>query len=147
MHIGVGGGKFKTESVFFAIPAGKTYKEYDTSTVTVANGYITYSKKYLSSMLSWDLNDCPDLENSALQARKSLQAMMHKMFCNPTISLKVKRMFYMSIPMNILLWGCETWALKESDWKFLQVFHTTSICRILNINMAEVQDQHITSEQ
>eukprot|EP00957_Ditylum_brightwellii_P097096 7394432-Ditylum_brightwellii.AAC.1 len=39
-------------------------------------------------MLSWDLDDHPDLENHALQACKSLQAMMLKVICNPTISLK-----------------------------------------------------------
>eukprot|EP00957_Ditylum_brightwellii_P077332 5876697-Ditylum_brightwellii.AAC.1 len=45
----------------------------------------------------------------------------------------------MAIAMNLLLWRCETWALKESDHRILQVFHTSSICRILNINMVEVQ--------
>eukprot|EP00957_Ditylum_brightwellii_P124536 9491273-Ditylum_brightwellii.AAC.2 len=94
---------------------GKHYNNYDTSPVTVANCYITYTKtfKYLGFVLSWDLDDCPDLKNRALQACKSLQAMIPKVFCNPTISLKVKRMLYMAIPMNLLLWGCEAWALKE----------------------------------
>eukprot|EP00957_Ditylum_brightwellii_P106224 8103610-Ditylum_brightwellii.AAC.1 len=82
-------GKSETEAIIFAAP-GKHYNDYDTSPVTVANGYITYTKtfKYLGSMLSWDLNDRPDLENRALQARKSLQVMMPHVFCNPTISLK-----------------------------------------------------------
>eukprot|EP00957_Ditylum_brightwellii_P165283 12584332-Ditylum_brightwellii.AAC.1 len=56
-------------------------------------------------------------------------------------------MLYLAIPLTFQLWGCETWALKESNWKFLQVFHTTSIRRILNINMVEVQEQCITNEQ
>eukprot|EP00957_Ditylum_brightwellii_P048131 3653270-Ditylum_brightwellii.AAC.1 len=45
----------------------------------------------------------------------------------------------MAIPMNLLLWGCKTWALKESDCRILQVSHTLSICHILNINMMEIQ--------
>eukprot|EP00957_Ditylum_brightwellii_P108883 8306541-Ditylum_brightwellii.AAC.1 len=89
MHIDVGGGKSKTEAVIFAAP-GKNYDDYDTSQVTVANRYITYSRKfkYLGSMLSWDLDDCPDPKNRTLQAHKSFQAMMPKVFLNPTISLK-----------------------------------------------------------
>eukprot|EP00957_Ditylum_brightwellii_P156577 11916981-Ditylum_brightwellii.AAC.1 len=66
-------------------------------------------------MLLWDLHDHLEIKNRALQARKSLQAIMPKVFCNPNISLKVKRMLYMAIPMNLLLRGCETWALKESN--------------------------------
>eukprot|EP00957_Ditylum_brightwellii_P067804 5146596-Ditylum_brightwellii.AAC.1 len=56
-------------------------------------------------------------------------------------------MLYMAIPLNLLLWGCKMWALKEKDWKLLQVFHSTFIHRILNINIVEVQDQRITNEQ
>ena len=70
---------------------------------------------------------------------------MPKVFCNPNISLHVKKLLYMAIPMNLLLWGCETWAMKDSDWRFLQVFHTTSIRRIFNFNMADVQNQRITN--
>eukprot|EP00957_Ditylum_brightwellii_P043977 3337708-Ditylum_brightwellii.AAC.1 len=53
----------------------------------------------------------------------------------------------MAIPLNLLLWGCKSCALKDSDWKFLQVFHMSSIRQILNINMVEVQTQRITNEQ
>eukprot|EP00957_Ditylum_brightwellii_P113839 8679177-Ditylum_brightwellii.AAC.1 len=77
MHIGQNGGPSKTDTVIFAAP-GKKYKDYDTKNVPVSNGYITFTQqfKYLCSILSWDLNDCPDLENHTLQAHKALQAMM-----------------------------------------------------------------------
>eukprot|EP00957_Ditylum_brightwellii_P091923 6999077-Ditylum_brightwellii.AAC.1 len=69
MHIGKDGSKSKTEAVIFTAP-GKTYKEYDTTPVNVDEGYITYTTqfKYLGSILSWNLDDRPDLENRALQA-------------------------------------------------------------------------------
>eukprot|EP00957_Ditylum_brightwellii_P163034 12414826-Ditylum_brightwellii.AAC.1 len=51
----------------------------------------------------------------------------------------------MAISINLLLWGCETWAMKDSDWQFLQVFHTTSIRHIFNFNIADVQNQGITN--
>eukprot|EP00957_Ditylum_brightwellii_P040658 3077146-Ditylum_brightwellii.AAC.1 len=52
----------------------------------------------------------------------------------------------MAIPVNLLLWGCKTWALKESDRRILQVFHTLPTCRILNINMMEVQMYRMSNE-
>ena len=72
--------------------------------------------------------------------------MMPHVFRNKSLSRHVKKLLYMAIPVNLLLWGCETWALKESDRRLLQVFHTTSIRRILNINMLEVQMCKISNE-
>eukprot|EP00957_Ditylum_brightwellii_P089902 6846728-Ditylum_brightwellii.AAC.1 len=69
--------------------------------------------------------------------------MMPNIFQNPDISLHVKHMLYTVIPMNLLLWGCDTWALNQSDWKLLQVFHTSSIQRILSISMVEVQEKQM----
>ena len=53
----------------------------------------------------------------------------------------------MAIPINLLLWGCESWALKQSDRDKIQRFHSKAIRRILNINMIEVCNQQITNEQ
>eukprot|EP00957_Ditylum_brightwellii_P022680 1710127-Ditylum_brightwellii.AAC.1 len=55
-------------------------------------------------------------------------------------------MLYLAIPLNLLLWGCETWALKVSDWKCLQVFRTSAIRHIFNINMHEVHDKYIQNK-
>eukprot|EP00957_Ditylum_brightwellii_P021684 1634941-Ditylum_brightwellii.AAC.1 len=89
MHIGKDGSKSKTEAVIFVTP-DKTYKDYDTMHVPVDNGYITYTTqfKYLGSILSWNLDNQSDPKNQALQAHKALQAMMLKVFQNPSISLK-----------------------------------------------------------
>ena len=81
------------------------------------------------------------------QATKAMGAMMPNIFRNPHLSLYVKKLLYMAIPMNLLLWGSETWALKQSDRKKLQVFHTSAIRRILNINMMEVQLYRISNEE
>eukprot|EP00957_Ditylum_brightwellii_P190816 14526717-Ditylum_brightwellii.AAC.1 len=64
MHIGKDKSKSKTEAVIFATP-GKNYKDYNTTPVNVDNGYITYTTqfKYLGSILSWNHDDRPDLEN------------------------------------------------------------------------------------
>eukprot|EP00957_Ditylum_brightwellii_P036738 2782329-Ditylum_brightwellii.AAC.1 len=96
MHIGENDGTSKTGAIIFVAP-GKVYRDYDTSSMPVSNGYITYTCKfkYFGSILSWDLNDQTDLENCSLQAHKALQAIMPTAFCNPDISLHVKHMLCM----------------------------------------------------
>ena len=56
---------------------------------------------------------------------------------NPHLEMKTKRMLYLAIPVNLLLWGSETWALEESDLKSLQVIHTKAIRKILGIGMTQ----------
>eukprot|EP00957_Ditylum_brightwellii_P177620 13529172-Ditylum_brightwellii.AAC.1 len=126
MHIGENDKASKTEAIVFAAP-GKDFTDYDVTRVPVAHGYITYTQtfKYLGSILSWDLDDRPDIDNQILQAQKALQAMMPKVFRNPENSTRVKRMLYLAILLNLLIWGCETWALKVSDQKHLQCVMNT----------------------
>ena len=54
-------------------------------------------------------------------------------------------MLYSAIPVNLL--GCESWALKETDWKCLQVFHTKAIRKILCSSMTQVEHLRITNTQ
>jgi curved DNA-binding protein CbpA len=66
---------------------------------------------------------------------------------NPFIDLKTKHSFFLAIPINLLLWGCESWALKESALKKLDAFLHRSIRRILGIKMSQVREERIRNEQ
>ena len=57
-----------------------------------------------------------------------------------------KYQFFLAMPLNLLLWGCESWAIKESSYANLDVFLHYSIRRILGIKMAEVKDERITNK-
>ena len=57
-----------------------------------------------------------------------------------------KYLIFLAVPINILLLGCESWALQTSLLKNLEIFLHCSIRRILGISMAEVKDKHITNE-
>jgi hypothetical protein len=128
MHIGENGKESKTEAVVFKA-AGTNYEDYDTSAVEVGTGYITYTKtfKYLGSIISHDLSDTPDIENCITQARKALNTLMPHVFRNSHLSLRVKKLLYLAIPINLVLWGCESWTLKHTDMKKIQVFHSSAI--------------------
>ena len=99
------------------------------------------------SSITHNLDDRIDVEARKKQATKALGAMMKNVFNNPHLEVKTKRMLYLAIPVNLLLWGSETWALKETDWRSLQVFHTKAIRKILGISMTQVEHQRITNTQ
>ena len=56
-----------------------------------------------------------------------------------------KYLIFLAIPINILLWGCESWALWISLLKQIEVFLNHSIRCILGISMDEVKDQRTTN--
>ena len=47
------------------------------------------------------------------------------------------------IPCNLLLWGCNSWALRQSLLNTLDVFLHCNIRQLLGINMAKVRDMRI----
>eukprot|EP00957_Ditylum_brightwellii_P013195 996269-Ditylum_brightwellii.AAC.1 len=77
MHIGENGKESKTEAIVFKA-TGTNYNNYDTSTVEVGIGYITYINafKYLGSIISHDLSDASDIENCITQSRKALNTLI-----------------------------------------------------------------------
>jgi hypothetical protein len=58
-----------------------------------------------------------------------------------------KYLLFRAIPMNLLLWGCETWSLQQSLLDKLEVFLHKSIRRILKISMFRVINEKLRNEQ
>ena len=56
-------------------------------------------------------------------------------------SAKIK--IYLAIPITLLLWGCQTWALTKVLTKKLEVFHMRCLRRILKIKWNDVREQKI----
>ena len=101
--------------------------------------------KYLGSYLSFDLTDDYDIENRLASANSAMGALKH-FWKNQYVDLHTKVLIFKAIPLNLLLWGCETWALRESHLNSLDVFLHRSIRRILGITITQVQDEHIKNE-
>ena len=51
-----------------------------------------------------------------------------------------------AIPLNLLPWGCKSWALKESSLNMLDYFLHYVIRRILHIKISQVQEERITNK-
>ena len=55
---------------------------------------------------------------------------------NRKISLDIHSQLYLAITVNILLWGCDSWALKQNQLAKLSSFHNRSMhqqCIMLKI--------------
>jgi hypothetical protein len=143
MHVGRGDKASKTECVYF--PAFENeYEDADTSNFAVNDGFVQFTKqfKYLGSTISYSLNDSVDIDARISQASKAMGALRNYFKCNQ-VSLYAKRLIYLAIPINLCLWGSESWAISEASLRKLKVFHTRSIRSILKINIYEVQEKHI----
>ena len=67
-------------------------------------------------------------------------------FSSPYLPVPLKASLYKSIVVNLLLWGCENWALRKEFERKLEVFHTKCCRSILGIDMYEVAMYRITNE-
>ena len=66
---------------------------------------------------------------------------------NQNLDTYSKYLLFRAIPMNLLLWGCENWSLRQDLLRHLEVFLHRSVRRILHISITDVQDQHIRNEK
>jgi hypothetical protein len=53
----------------------------------------------------------------------------------------------MAIPINLLLWGCKSWALCKDLLLRLERFVNRQVRNILNLNMWHIKDEQITNAQ
>ena len=66
---------------------------------------------------------------------------------NPYAVLKATHSIFQAIPLNLLFWGCESWALQKSHIRKLDTFIHRSIRRIIGIGMQQVHDERISNER
>ena len=66
---------------------------------------------------------------------------------NPHLDIYNKYLLFRAIPMNLLLWGAETWSLRKTQLDQLEVFLHRSIRRILQISMSTVKEERIRNER
>ena len=140
MHTGTEDKKSKTEVLF--IPRRTPHSTPpDTSPITLSDGTrITFCERftYLGSVIHQSLSDDEDVHRRITKATQAFGSLRSLIFCNPHLPLKIKQYLYMAIPVNLLLWGSENWALSERMLSKLESFHTKCCRAILGISMWEV---------
>ena len=103
--------------------------------------------KYLGSYPSFDLTDNINIANRITKANQAMVA-LHHFWRNPYADLRAKKLsIFLALPANLLLWGCKTWALRQTHIDQLNVFWHRSIQNTLGIPMQDVIDDHISNKQ
>ena len=116
------------------------------SFVICKNRFISFTKyfKYLGSYISFDLDDIYDI-NSRIKKANQIMGALKFFWSSENVDINAKYLIYMAVPLNLLLWGCESWATTQESIRKLEVFHMRCLRRILNIKWSDVIDEKITN--
>ena len=119
----------------------------ETAPIPVSDGQVTFCRhfKYLGSYVSFCLCKDYDLDKRIAAASQAMGALKTMWDC-PHLELWSKYLLFRSTPMNILLWGCETWSMRKALANKLEVFLHRSICRILHVSITRVKEERIRNE-
>jgi hypothetical protein len=135
MHVGRGTTASKTEAMYCPKPR-KLYEEENTDRFQVdGDGFIDFTKefKYLGSIINSSLTSDSDIDKRIKSATAIFGALSSCIFSKKDIDLKVKGRIYVSLVLSVLLYGSETWALREDLSQRLRSFHhrcARTMCRI-----------------
>jgi hypothetical protein len=139
----------KTEAMYIPRPCQQPTVD-DTKEIMIdEDRFFAYCTKfkYLGTTFTPELNDSNDVQTRIDQASKAFYAMNKNIFRRKEISSTLRLRTYNAIIVNLLLWGCESWALKEEDRRRIEVFHHRSLRRMLNITIYQVMEQHISNDE
>ena len=103
---------------------GSIYDKLDeTQNVPVADGFISFTRtfRYLGSLISYSLRDDDDV-TARIAAANSAMGALKEVWRNPHLDVYNKYLLFRAIPMNLLLWGCETRSLQQSLLDKLEEF-------------------------
>ena len=112
--------------------------------IVVCDGFVAFCIhfKYLGNWISFSLRDDHDVTKRIAAANSSMGA-MSKIWEDDHVDLYSKYLLFRAIPCNLLLCGCESWAIRKTLLDSLEVFLHRGIRRILRIKMCQVIDRHI----
>ncbi len=120
----------------------------ETANFHVADGYVSFTRTfcYLGSLINYSLRDDDDITAQIASAKAAMGA-LKDMWRNPYLDIYNKYLLFRAIPMNLLLWGAETWSLRKTQLDQLEVFLHRSIRRILQISMSTAKEERIQNEK
>ena len=118
----------KTEAIHFPRP-GQESSAADMEDIEIdEDRFMSFciKFKYLGSYFVPERNDTADITERISQARKLFGSMKKQLLSNKEIPIDIRHRLYQATVVNILLWGCESWALKEADRSKLEATSTPS---------------------
>jgi len=88
----------------------------ETANVPVSDGYVSFTRtfRYLGSLINFSLRDDDDITARIVAATAAMGA-LKEVWRNPHLDMFNKYLLFRAIPMNLLLWGAETWSLRKTQ--------------------------------
>ena len=114
----------------------------------MADGNVTFCShfKYLGSWVSFFLRDDHNVANRVPSTNVSMGEIASFWYYDH-VNMYSKYLMFQSIPCNFLLWGCESWDLRQTLLGALEVFLHRSVRRILRIKARHVIEHRINNER
>ena len=124
-----------------------TIEETQPQPITLADGYLTFTRhfKYLGLHISYNRRDDLNIESRLVAASQSIGALSN-VRGNLHLDLYRKYLLFHVIPMNLLLWGCKTWSLRQVLLNKLEIFLHRNIRSLLEFMPTQVNDDMIRNE-
>ena len=110
------------------------------------DNFVSFSPvfKYLGSNITMEHCDTFDINQRISSATKSFGS-LRKVLCDRNIDKKIRAQIYLAIPISILLWSCEAWAIGQGHIKSLATFHHKCAKQMCGINQYHHRTYHITN--
>ena len=86
-----------------------------------------------------------DVEDRVARSCQAFGALCRPVFCNGSLSQKIKRMVYCIAVLGVLLYGAEPWATKKVSTQKVEAFNHKCLRRIMNISRAKQRAGYISS--
>ena len=149
--------KSKTEAMYFPAYC-KNIEETEEELISgryviPGNKFVKFTNRfkylYLGTYLAQNPSDDTDtdINESIITASKNFNALGKELFRNSKISLHICCHLYVATTINILLWGCDTWALRNQlQLNKIEVFHWRCIRKVSGITMHHVKEYEIKNE-
>jgi alpha-galactosidase/6-phospho-beta-glucosidase family protein len=146
MHAGRGDKKSKTKAMYEPATLNQEPIREGMRIDLRGGSHIHFTKKfkYLGSKVTSKLRDSLDVKTRIAIANSQMDQMKELFRYKDTLSGTTK-FLYRALPLINVLWGCETWALKDEEKRMLEVFHHGAIIRIIGISRQIVHDERITN--
>ena len=140
--------KSKTEAMF--IPAPDATQADGNTTPIMLNDYEYFgfcsTFKYLGTTFDPQLDDTTDVSKRIQKSSAAFAAMRKVLRCKD-IPAALRLRTYEATVLNILLFGCESWALTQDDINRLESTHHRFLRSMCHISIQQVQQDRITNKQ
>ena len=159
VHLGTRGAgpdgkdvKSKTEAMYFP-PRSKSKDDLPEhckagASFDIGDGrFVSFCEafKYLGSYLTNRLDEDYDVDARITAATKMFNATI-VIFKDKRIARFIKVEAYVALVINTLLYGCDSWALKQCHIQKLAAFHNKCARTLAGINMWQVREHKISTE-